>query len=167
MSQLLGLSCLGVCLAALTGCAALTAASPGVTPLLEAASTTLVQKPVAATLVDSKVKIPAKKYMWWKLEIPNGSEVTFDVHVDSDVNILLFADEEQFRSWQKGREHTKLAEAVKVVDWTYTIKTTQPSVYYLLVSNQHSILTGKNVTLLIKGMFPPKQSRSVNSGLAP
>lgn len=167
MKRWLSVLGLGVCAAIWTGCAALPAASPAVSPLIEAASTTLIQKPVAATLVDSKVKIPAKKYMWWKLEIPNGSEVTFDVHVDSDVNIFLFADEEQFRSWQRGREHTKIAEAAKVVDWTYMVKTTQPSVYYLIVSNQHSILTGKNVTLLIKGMFPPKQSRSVNSGLAP
>jgi len=144
----------------------LPAAAPALKPALEATSSALIQKPVPATLVDSTVKIPAKRYMWWKVEVPNGSEVTFDIHADSDVNIFLFANEEQYRAWRKEREHAKLAEAAKVVDWTYTVKTTQPSVYYLVVSNTHSLLTAKNVTALIKGTFPPKQSRSVNSGIA-
>lgn len=153
-------------LAGLLGCAALPIAAPALKPVLDAAGSTIIQKPVPATLVDSKVKIPARKYMWWKLELPNGSEVAFDIHSDSDVNTMLFANEEQFRSWQKEREHTKLAEAAKVVDWTYSVKATQPSVYYLVVSNQQALLIGRNVTAVIKGNFPPKQPRSVNSGIA-
>jgi hypothetical protein len=154
-------------LVVLWGCAALPIAAPALKPVLDATGSTILQKPVAATLVDSKVKIPARKYMWWKVEVPDGSEVVFDIHVDSDVNVMLFANEEQYQSWRKEREHTKLAEAAKVVDWKYTVKATQPSVYYLVVSNTHSLLIGRNVTALIQGTFPPKQNRAVNSGIAP
>ncbi|MBM3214620.1 hypothetical protein FJZ36_06870 [Candidatus Poribacteria bacterium] len=151
----------------LGGCAAAPLMVPGVAPVLEATGSAIMQKPVPVTLAESTSKAPARKYLWWKVEVPGGSDVTFDVHASGDVNVLLFEGDPQFEAWKKKREYVAAVEVAKVADWKHNVKATQPSVFVLVVSNQHALLIEKSVDVAINGNLHPKQKRAVSSGVGP
>lgn len=111
----------------------------------------IIPKERSTNIVNAMITVGARNYQAYPFTVPSGAT---DVHVrgtftasgggGNDI-IVLIMDETAFTNWKNGHEVSVFYNSNKLTTSNFDVPLVAGRAYYLVYSNQFSLITGKNV----------------------
>ncbi|MDA1191987.1 MAG: hypothetical protein O3A46_09935 [Candidatus Poribacteria bacterium] len=90
-------------------------------------------------------------YRVWTFSLRRNDLLSGEIDADDDVNIWLIGGEREFNAFKSGNEFLTVGEGsgTRVKKFNFSFGVDVSDTYYFVVSNEHSILTPKTVTVYV------------------
>ncbi len=117
------------------------------------ACTAPTQPPQPQVLLNEGFTIGAGKYDFYSWNVYRTGTLNVTVNADSDIYIYV-VDEPNFWKYKAGETFNVLANRDKITFSNFEVEIPSKGKYYIFISNTHSVLTTKNVSL--KVLYTPR-----------